>query len=139
MKITRRQLRKLISESINEMDDMKRNRNMAAAQRSYDAQEHPDYYAKDRPSENASESDIYDYAIEFAESETHESLFDELVDAAIDEEVITEEEAQTMSVEALVAVLKSNFKSDIYEDDYDEHIAPSDTVNHEDRDRNSDY
>ena len=42
MKITRRQLRKLISESINEMDDMKRNRNMAAAQRSYDAQEHPD-------------------------------------------------------------------------------------------------
>ena len=76
MKITRRQLRKLISESINEMDDMKRNRNMAAA---------------------------------------------------------------TMTDEELVVVLKSNFKSDIYEDDYDEHIANSDTVNYEDRDRNSDY
>ena len=44
-----------------------------------------------------------------------------------------------MTDEELVVVLKSNFKSDIYEDDYDEHIAPSDTVNHEDRDRNSDY
>lgn len=131
MKITRRQLRKLISESINEMDDMKRNRNMAAAQRSYDAQEHPDYYAKDRPSENASESDIFDYAIE--------NLFNNLVDTAVDEGVITEEEAETMTDEELVVVLKSNFKSDIYEDDYDEHIAPSDTVNYEDRDRNSDY
>ena len=131
MKITRIQLRKLISESINEMDDMKRNRNMAAAQRSYDAQEHPDYYAKDRPSENASESDIFDYAIE--------NLFNNLVDTAVDEGVITEEEAETMTDEELVVVLKSNFKSDIYEDDYDEHIAPSDTVNYEDRDRNSDY
>jgi len=131
MKITRSQLRKLISESINEMDDMKRNRNMAAAQRSYDAQEHPDYYAKDRPSENASESDIFDYAIE--------NLFNNLVDTAVDEGVITEEEAETMTDEELVVVLKSNFKSDIYEDDYDEHIANSDTVNYEDRDRNSDY
>ena len=131
MKITRRQLRKLISESINEMDDMKRNRNMAAAQRSYDAQEHPDYYAKDRPSENASESDIFDYAIE--------NLFNDLVDAAVDEGVITEEEAETMTDEELVVVLKSNFKSDIYEDDYDEYIANSDTVDYYDRDRNSDY
>ena len=131
MKITRRQLRKLISESINEMDDMKRNRNMAAAQRSYDAQEHPDYYAKDRPSENASESDIFDYAIE--------NLFNNLVDTAVDEGVITEEEAETMTDEELVAVLKSNFKSDIYEDDYDEYIANSDTVDYYDRDRNSDY
>ena len=131
MKITRRQLRKLISESINEMDDMKRNRNMAAAQRSYDAQEHPDYYAKDRPSENASESDIFDYAIE--------NLFNNLVDAAVDEGVITEEEAETMTDEELVVVLKSNFKSDIYEDDYDEYIANSDTVDYYDRDRNSDY
>ena len=43
MKITRRQLRKLISESINEMNYMKRKRNMEAGQRTYDAQEDPGY------------------------------------------------------------------------------------------------
>tara|TARA_R110000803_G_C11971237_1_gene319748 strand:+ start:1657 stop:2064 length:408 start_codon:yes stop_codon:yes gene_type:complete len=135
MKITRRQLRKLISESINEMNYMKRKRNMEAGQRTYDAQEDPAYYAKDKPSENASESDIYDYAVEYG----IENLFDHLVDAAVSEEVITAEEAQTMTDEELVALFKKNFKRDIYVDDYDEHIADSDTVNYEDRDRNSDY
>jgi 6-pyruvoyl-tetrahydropterin synthase len=129
MRITRSQLRKLISETINEMDNMQSN--MAAAQRSYDDQQHPDYYSKDRPSENASEADIFEYAIE--------NLFDNLVDAAVDEQVITEEEAETMTDEELVAVLKSNFKSDIYEDNYDEYISNSDTVDYFDRDRNSDY
>ena len=107
--------------------------------------------------EGHSSSKVFDYAIEFAGSKTRDNLFDDLVNAAIDEEVITAEQVENMTDKELVAVLKSNFKPDIYTDadaneappdkqdnmeaalekitaGYDEHIANSDTVDYYDSD-----
>lgn len=106
MKVSRRQLRNLINEALGGINQ----KAMAAGQHAYDNMEDPAYNQPARASDSAADDTIFDYALD--------NLFDELVDAAVQEGVITFEDAESMEESELVAVLKGNFKSDIYEDEY---------------------
>lgn len=132
MKITRKKIRSLIKEVLTEMD--KRERNFRAAQYAYDNMQHPDFYAEDPPSDYASEDDIFNFAFE--------ELIDYLIEQAIDEEILDYNDATQIVTDksgnqighydgadfevdnekALVQILKSNFNSDLFMDDYDEYM-----------------
>jgi len=108
MKISRRQLRSLINES---MRGVSQRNAMSAAQNQYDNMEDPAYSRPPGAYDSATDDTVFDYAME--------NLFDELVDAAVQEDVIgSYEEAEAMEEGELIALLKASFKSDIYEDEY---------------------
>jgi len=112
-------LKNLKNKSINEMN--RRQRNFNTAQKAYDNQEHPDFYEDPPPSDYADEDDIFNYA--FSE------LLEYLVDGAIDEGILTQEQADSMSDEELIPILKQNFKSDLFIDEYDEFMISNNVSN----------
>lgn len=132
MKLTRTKIRSLIKEVLTEMN--KRERQFRAAQYAYDNMQHPDFYAEDAPSDSATEDDIFDFAFE--------ELIDYLVEQAIEEEVLNHDESTQIVTDnngrqighydgtefevddekALIGILKSNFNSDLFIEEYDEHM-----------------
>jgi hypothetical protein len=111
MKLNRRELRKLIHESINEA--MSHERNFRKAQLAHDNMQQPDFYEGDPSSFYASDEEIFDFAVE--------NLIDLLIDRAVDEGILTDEQVENMSDEELIPILRQNFKSDLYKDEYDQY------------------
>lgn len=108
MKINRKELRKLINEAINE--SASHERNFRKAQRAYDIMQQPDSYQGDPSSFYATEEDIFNFAVE--------NLIDQLIDQAVFEGILTDEQVENMSDEQLIPILKQNFKSDLYKDEF---------------------
>jgi len=132
MKITKTKIRSLIKEVLTEMD--RRERNFRAAQYRYDNMLPPDYDGG-RPSESVVGDEIFEYAFE--------ELIDFLVEDAIDEGILVYDEANDIlkdvngtvvasydevgnlsypDEKVMVDILKSNFREDMYADQYDEYM-----------------